>query len=67
MGWSFGNATTLALLSDPSVLPKSLYDTIAPYLMSLVLYGQWFNKISTSSPSLTAIASFRPALHISWI
>jgi hypothetical protein len=39
MGWSFGNATTLALLSDPSTLPKPLYDAVVPYLMSLIVYG----------------------------
>ncbi|KAJ6530686.1 Alpha/Beta hydrolase protein [Mycena capillaripes] len=38
MGWSFGNATTLSLLADPAVLPTALYETIEPYLRSLVLY-----------------------------
>ncbi|KAJ7671855.1 hypothetical protein B0H17DRAFT_948063 [Mycena rosella] len=45
MGWSFGNATTLALFADPAVIPKPLYETVEPHLRSLVLYGSnlfWF-------------------------
>ncbi|KAJ7773854.1 hypothetical protein B0H16DRAFT_1304083 [Mycena metata] len=38
MGWSFGNATTLAILADPEVIPRPVYETIEPYLRSLVLY-----------------------------
>ncbi|KAF7341425.1 Aminodeoxychorismate synthase [Mycena venus] len=38
IGWSFGNATTLSLLADPAVLPTALYETIEPYLRSVVLY-----------------------------
>jgi pimeloyl-ACP methyl ester carboxylesterase len=39
MGWSFGNATTLSLLSNPSAVPKPLYEFIEPYVMSIVIYG----------------------------
>ncbi|KAJ7223451.1 hypothetical protein GGX14DRAFT_351997 [Mycena pura] len=38
VGWSFGCATALALLADPAVIPRPLYETIEPYLMGLVLY-----------------------------
>ncbi|KAJ6522715.1 Alpha/Beta hydrolase protein [Mycena capillaripes] len=38
MGWSFGNATLLSLFSDPAIIPKALYETVEPYLMSIVLY-----------------------------
>ncbi|KAJ7041541.1 hypothetical protein C8F04DRAFT_1300951 [Mycena alexandri] len=38
VGWSFGNATTLALLADPEVIPQPVYETVEPYLRSLVLY-----------------------------
>ncbi|KAJ7804532.1 hypothetical protein B0H14DRAFT_2383634, partial [Mycena olivaceomarginata] len=55
MGWSFGNATTLALLSDPSVLPKSLYDTIAPYLMSLVLYDPPYTSLGYELPGQDSV------------
>ncbi|KAF8148346.1 hypothetical protein K438DRAFT_1625545, partial [Mycena galopus ATCC 62051] len=50
MGWSYGVATTLSLLSDPSVLPKSLYNTIMPYLMSLVLYDPPYLGLGYSPP-----------------
>jgi hypothetical protein len=39
MGWSFGNATMLSLFSDPDVIPRTLYETVEPYMMSLILYG----------------------------
>ncbi|KAF7351525.1 Aminodeoxychorismate synthase [Mycena sanguinolenta] len=35
---NFGNATALSLFSNPDAIPKPLYQTIEPYLMSLVLY-----------------------------
>ncbi|KAJ7129097.1 hypothetical protein C8R46DRAFT_925683 [Mycena filopes] len=38
VGWSFGNAATLALLADPSVIPPPVYQIVEPYLRSLVLY-----------------------------
>ncbi|KAJ7921915.1 hypothetical protein B0H13DRAFT_1604137 [Mycena leptocephala] len=47
MGWSFGNATMLSLFSDPDVIPRTLYETVEPYMMSLILYGQ-----STNPPHL---------------
>ncbi|KAF8166313.1 Alpha/Beta hydrolase protein [Mycena galopus ATCC 62051] len=50
VGWSYGVATTLSLLSDPSVLPKSLYETIVPYLMSLVLYDPPYLGLGYSPP-----------------
>jgi pimeloyl-ACP methyl ester carboxylesterase len=39
MGWSFGNATALSLLSNPNAIPGPLYELIVPYVMGLVLYG----------------------------
>jgi pimeloyl-ACP methyl ester carboxylesterase len=39
VGWSFGAATALTVLSDPEVIPKSVYETIEPYFLNLVLYG----------------------------
>ncbi|KAJ7447873.1 Alpha/Beta hydrolase protein [Mycena galericulata] len=42
MGWSFGNATSLALLADPGVIPKDVYGVIEPYLRTLVVYGACF-------------------------
>ncbi|KAJ7431521.1 Alpha/Beta hydrolase protein [Mycena galericulata] len=50
MGWSFGNATTLALLSDPAVIPASLYDIIEPYLMSVVLYDPPYTALGYTLP-----------------
>ncbi|KAJ7156545.1 hypothetical protein C8R43DRAFT_883852 [Mycena crocata] len=50
MGWSFGNATTLALLSDPTVIDKPLYETIEPYIMSLVLYDPPHNALGHTLP-----------------
>ncbi|KAJ7605125.1 Alpha/Beta hydrolase protein [Mycena polygramma] len=38
MGWSFGTATLLSLFSDPTVIPKALYETIERYLLSIILY-----------------------------
>ncbi|KAJ7884414.1 hypothetical protein B0H13DRAFT_1628696 [Mycena leptocephala] len=40
MGWSFGNATVLSLFSDPDAIPRPLYETVEPYMMNLILYGQ---------------------------
>ncbi|KAJ6611318.1 Alpha/Beta hydrolase protein [Mycena sp. CBHHK59/15] len=50
MGWSFGNATTLALFSDPAVIPKALYDTIEPYIMSLVIYDPPYTALGYPLP-----------------
>ncbi|KAJ7156538.1 Alpha/Beta hydrolase protein [Mycena crocata] len=51
MGWSFGNATTLALLSDPAVIDKPLYDSIEPYIMSLVLYDPPYTALGYTIPN----------------
>ncbi|KAJ7605118.1 hypothetical protein DFH06DRAFT_1385377 [Mycena polygramma] len=51
MGWSMGNATLLSLFSDPTVIPKALYDTIEPYLRSIVMY----------EPAYLALGYPRPA------
>ncbi|KAJ7716226.1 Alpha/Beta hydrolase protein [Mycena maculata] len=53
MGWSWGNATVLALLADPAVIPRQVYQTIKPYLRSLVLYD----------PPFLALGYPRPPLH----
>ncbi|KAJ6579492.1 hypothetical protein DFH09DRAFT_1445551 [Mycena vulgaris] len=50
MGWSFGNATTLALLSDPAVIPDALYKTVEPYLMSFVLYDPPYTALGYVLP-----------------
>jgi pimeloyl-ACP methyl ester carboxylesterase len=42
VGWSFGNATTLALLAEADMIPQQLYKTLEPHLRSLVLYGSEF-------------------------
>ncbi|KAJ7671849.1 Alpha/Beta hydrolase protein [Mycena rosella] len=49
MGWSFGNATTLALFADPAVIPKPLYETVEPHLRSLVLYDPPFLVMDCAS------------------
>ncbi|KAJ7474271.1 Alpha/Beta hydrolase protein [Mycena latifolia] len=38
LGWSSGCSVVLALFADPSIFPPGLYDTVEPYLRSLVLY-----------------------------
>ncbi|KAJ7806830.1 hypothetical protein B0H13DRAFT_1669614 [Mycena leptocephala] len=38
VGWSFGNATTLALLAEADMIPRQLYKILEPHLRSLVLY-----------------------------
>ncbi|KAJ7087054.1 hypothetical protein C8R43DRAFT_908925, partial [Mycena crocata] len=50
LGWSFGNATALALLSDPAVIPKPLYESIEPYVMSLVLYDPPYTALGYPLP-----------------
>ncbi|KAJ7238346.1 Alpha/Beta hydrolase protein [Mycena haematopus] len=52
MGWSFGGASALALLSDPAAIPGQLYETIEPYLRSLVLYDPPFEALGHSPPPL---------------
>ncbi|KAJ7139235.1 Alpha/Beta hydrolase protein [Mycena epipterygia] len=42
VGWSSGNAATLALFADSAVIPKPLYETLEPHLRSLVLYDPPF-------------------------
>ncbi|KAJ7660263.1 Alpha/Beta hydrolase protein [Mycena polygramma] len=51
MGWSFGIATTLSLLSDPAVLPQTLYDTIEPYVMTIVLYDPPYSGLGYPHPN----------------
>lgn len=46
MGWSFGNATNLSLLADPTTIPRSVYEIIEPHLRSLVLYGADFDLLT---------------------
>ena len=67
MGWSFGNATILSLLSDPEVIPKSLYETIEPYVLTLVLYGRQcisryevLNWLYSVDPPYTALGYPQP-------
>ncbi|KAJ6472856.1 hypothetical protein C8R47DRAFT_1053923 [Mycena vitilis] len=50
MGWSFGNATLLSLFSDPTVIPKALYATIEPYLLSIVLYDPPYSALGYPEP-----------------
>ncbi|KAJ7237967.1 Alpha/Beta hydrolase protein [Mycena rebaudengoi] len=50
MGWSFGNATTLSLFSDPAVIPKPLYETVEPYLASVVLYDPPYTALGYALP-----------------
>jgi hypothetical protein len=54
MGWSFGNATMLSLFSDPDAISQTLYETVEPYMMSLILYGQ-----PTSIFTCITLTSFR--------
>ncbi|KAJ7179679.1 hypothetical protein C8R46DRAFT_887763 [Mycena filopes] len=50
MGWSFGNATTLSLLSDSAVIPKGIYNMIEPYIMSLVMYDPPYTALGYILP-----------------
>jgi len=55
LGWSFGNATTLSLFADPAVIPKALYDTIEPYVMSLVLYDPPYTALGYELPGQESV------------
>jgi len=55
MGWSFGNATTLSLFSNPDAIPKPLYQTIKPYLMSLVLYDPPYTALGYVLPGQDSV------------
>ncbi|KAJ7191869.1 hypothetical protein GGX14DRAFT_380691, partial [Mycena pura] len=50
VGWSFGNATGLSILADPSVLPQSLYDTVRPYLKTYVLHDPPYTALGYVLP-----------------
>jgi pimeloyl-ACP methyl ester carboxylesterase len=50
MGWSFGNATSLTILSDPNAIEKSVYETIEPYLRSVFLYDPPFIALGIQEP-----------------
>ncbi|KXN86988.1 hypothetical protein AN958_09331 [Leucoagaricus sp. SymC.cos] len=50
MGWSFGVATELALLSDPTTIPKPLYNFIEPYVMSVVIYDPPYSALGYPMP-----------------
>jgi hypothetical protein len=39
LGWSMGNATTLALLAHPEVIGKATYQNLEPYVRRFILYG----------------------------
>lgn len=39
MGWSFGNATTMALLGSPEYVGKEAYRKLEPYFRQLIMYG----------------------------
>ncbi|KAF7378222.1 Aminodeoxychorismate synthase [Mycena sanguinolenta] len=55
MGWSYGAASALALLADPVAIPGELYQTIEPYLRSLVLYDPPFQALGHPPPSLPGL------------
>ncbi|KAJ7433437.1 hypothetical protein B0H11DRAFT_1758951 [Mycena galericulata] len=55
MGWSFGNATSLALLADPGVIPKDVYGVIEPYLRTLVVYDPPDAVLAYSDPKIDGI------------
>ncbi|KAJ7087027.1 Alpha/Beta hydrolase protein [Mycena crocata] len=55
MGWSFGNATLLALFGDPEVVPNSLYEMLEPHVRSLVLYDPPFVALGYPAPVLEGI------------
>ncbi|KAJ7605120.1 hypothetical protein DFH06DRAFT_1385405 [Mycena polygramma] len=50
VAWSFGNATMLSLFSDPIVIPNALYETIEPYLLSVVLYEPAYPALGYAEP-----------------
>ncbi|KAJ7333437.1 hypothetical protein DFH08DRAFT_1021130, partial [Mycena albidolilacea] len=52
LGWSFGGASALVLLADPGIVPPQLYQTIEPYLHSLVLYDPPFEALGHIPPQL---------------
>lgn len=39
MGWSMGNATTMAVLGCPEFVGQAAYARLEPYLRQLILYG----------------------------
>ncbi|PBK85367.1 hypothetical protein ARMGADRAFT_1018040 [Armillaria gallica] len=38
IGWSFGTATPLAILSHPEVIPTETYDALGPYFRQMIFY-----------------------------
>ncbi|KAJ7671870.1 hypothetical protein B0H17DRAFT_192833 [Mycena rosella] len=52
MGWSSGCPTVLAPFADPAVFPAGLYDTVEPYLRSLVLYDPSFGALGYPPPEV---------------
>lgn len=39
LGWSLGNITTLAFLSNLRTYPRDIVETLEPYLRTFVMYG----------------------------
>lgn len=39
LGWSLGNATTLAFLGQTDAIPRASYGKLEPYLRHFILYG----------------------------
>ncbi|KAJ7474298.1 Alpha/Beta hydrolase protein [Mycena latifolia] len=60
MGWSLGNATALSLFADPAIIPKPLYETIKPYLRSLVLYDPPFVALGYPGPPVVPRGAYDP-------
>ncbi|KAJ6472851.1 hypothetical protein C8R47DRAFT_720816 [Mycena vitilis] len=50
VAWSFGNATMLSLFADPTTIPKALYETIEPHLLSVVLYEPAYPALGYPEP-----------------
>lgn len=39
LGWSLGNATTLALLGQSDAIPQETFEKLEPYLRTLIMHG----------------------------
>ena len=58
MGWSLGNATTMAFLSFFPTYPKEVRDVIRPLLRTFFVYGAW-NIHSIASQRADAMLAFQ--------
>ena len=53
MGWSMGNATSMAVLGCPEFVGQAAYTRLEPYLRQLILYGTQSSHILLAVVDLT--------------